>query len=346
MSRPQAKKALPLDAVKIRLAVPPDATAISRVLFESFLTFRDDYTPEAFDVVTPAPDAILTRFDEGPMWVASVNENIVGTASVVPEPEWLYIRSVGVVPQARGLGIASKLMVAIEEYAVAEGFDKLLLYTTYFSTGAIGLYEKLGFVRGRDTTADEWFGTPGLAMEKELSRGFSLKAAKIEDVEILAEVAMRSYLQHFTYLWHDDGEAYSERCFNIAELSEQLKNEANRYYLAFVEDKAVGFLKLRPHNTLPVLEDAAAFEIERIYLVREAKGKGIGKAMMKLGISLARDMDKDVVWLKVMDSNPKTIGFYESLGFEKAATETLDLPHLKQEMSGMFVMKNDIRNWQ
>jgi len=56
----------------------------------------------------------------------------------------------------------------IEEYAISEGFEKLFLYTTYFSTGAVELYEKHGYIRGRDTTADEWYGTPGLAMEKIL----------------------------------------------------------------------------------------------------------------------------------------------------------------------------------
>ena len=156
--------------VEIRRAVETDAESISEVLLESFSTFRDGYTPEAFEIVTPPADLILERFAEGPMWVAVVDGKIVGTASVLPEPEWLYVRSIAVVPAARGMGIAGKLLDAIEEYAISEGFEKLFLYTTYFSTGAIELYEKHGYVRGRDTTAEEWYGTPGLAMEKNLER--------------------------------------------------------------------------------------------------------------------------------------------------------------------------------
>lgn len=337
---------MPLDAVSIRFATPDDAAAISRILFESFSTFREQYTPTAFDVVTPSADAIVARFREGPMWIAMANGKFVGTVSVLPQPEWLYIRSMAVTPEARGLGIANKLMAAIEEYAVAEGFDRLFLYTTYFSTGAIGLYEKHGFKRGRETTADEWYGTPGLAMDKWLTRGFEIREVRIEDVELLSEVATRAYLQHFQHLWEDAGTAYAERCFNVTEIGRQLSDESNRYYLAFIDSEAVGFLKVRPDHTLPIFDGEDAFEIERIYLVNEAKGKGIGKAMMQFATGMARETGKGTVWLKVMDSNMQTVGFYESCGFETVGKENLDLPQLKKELSGMFVMKNDLRDQQ
>lgn len=154
---------------EVRLAVPGDETAIAKVLFEAFSRFREDYTPESFSIVTPSSDEVAKRFTEGPMWVAEDSGEIVATVSVLPEPEWLYIRSMAVSPAAQGLGIAHRLLDAIEEYAIGEGFERLFLYTTYFSIGAIELYEKHGFVRGRDTTAEEWFGTPGLAMEKKLT---------------------------------------------------------------------------------------------------------------------------------------------------------------------------------
>lgn len=156
--------------LQIRLAAAEDADAIAAILLEAFSQFESDYTPEAFVVVTPKADEIATRFDEGPMWVAVKDDEVVGTVSVLPEPEWLYIRSMAVSPKAQGLGIGYRLLDAVEECAIANGFDRLFLYTTYFSTGAIQLYEKHGFKRGRDTAADEWFGTPGLAMEKKIGR--------------------------------------------------------------------------------------------------------------------------------------------------------------------------------
>lgn len=154
--------------VQIRFAVENDADAISAILLEAFSTFKSDYTPGSFAIVTPGADEIVRRFDEGPMWVAEKDGEIVGTVSVLPEPEWLYIRSMAVSPKAQGLGISHRLLDAVEQYAIENGFDRLFLYTTRFSTGAIELYAKHGFLRGRETTAEEWYGTPGLAMEKKL----------------------------------------------------------------------------------------------------------------------------------------------------------------------------------
>jgi len=166
MSVPETKKA---SVPEIRLAKPGDEEAIAKVLFEAFSQFQGDYTPGSFSIVTPSAAEVATRFDEGPMWVAVDEGEIVATVSVLPEPEWLYIRSMAVSPTAQGLGIAHRLLDAIEEYAVRDGFEKLFLYTTHFSIAAIDLYEKHGFRRGRETTAEEWFGTPGLAMEKRLT---------------------------------------------------------------------------------------------------------------------------------------------------------------------------------
>ena len=156
--------------VEIRIAKTEEAGAIVEVLREAFGLFEKEYTPESFTIVTPDTDEIVARFNKGPQWVAVKDSEIVGTVSAVPEPEWLYIQSMAVRPSAQGLGVAHKLLDAVERYAIDNGFDRLFLYTTYFSTGAIELYEKHGFVRGRDTTAEEWYGTPGLAMEKNIGR--------------------------------------------------------------------------------------------------------------------------------------------------------------------------------
>ncbi len=154
--------------MQIRLAAAADADRIADVLFEAFSQFKEHYTPGAFAAVAPKPDDIRGRFAEGPIWVAANNENIVGTVSVVPEPEWLYIRSMAVSPSAQGFGIGGKLIETVEKYALETGFDRLYLYTTNFLTAAIKLYERNGFTLDRYTPAEEWFGVPGQGMDKKL----------------------------------------------------------------------------------------------------------------------------------------------------------------------------------
>ena len=154
--------------VSVRRAVVDDVDAIAAILREAFAEFASDYTPEAFAIVTPPSNEIHGRFDEGPMWVAVGEGRFLGTVSAVPEPDHLYIRSMAVVPDAQGRGIGKRLMTAVEEYAVENGFGTLFLYTTEFSTNAVRLYETLGFKKDRDTTADEWYGTAGMSMLKKI----------------------------------------------------------------------------------------------------------------------------------------------------------------------------------
>ncbi len=154
--------------VQIRLAVADEAEEIAKVLFGAFGPLRGEYTPGAFGAVTPDAQEIRGRFDEGPIWVAFVDREMVGTVSVLPEPDWLYIRSMAVLPAAQGLGIGRRMLAVVEDYAVAMSFSRLYLYTTYFLKGAIRLYESSGFMHDRDTTAEEWHGVPGVGMDKKL----------------------------------------------------------------------------------------------------------------------------------------------------------------------------------
>ncbi|MEP7076366.1 MAG: GNAT family N-acetyltransferase [Acidobacteriota bacterium] len=154
----------------IRISTPNDADAISEVLRAVFTPFKDGCTEGAFNAITPTADEICGRYGEGPIWVASEGIRIIGTVSTVPEPEWLYIRSMAVSPDKRSTGVGYRLIAAVENYAVENGFERLFLYTSLFLTGAERFYERCGFVRGRDTEPDEWFGTPGWAMEKKIGR--------------------------------------------------------------------------------------------------------------------------------------------------------------------------------
>ena len=156
--------------VDVRLAVPADAEAIANVLAEAFGAYRENYTPEAFEVVTPPSSEIAKRFGEGPQWVAEIDGEIVGTVSVTTEPEGLYIRSMAVSPSAQGNGVGHKLMDAVNGFADESDHERIFLYTTYFVPGAKQFYESRGYQWVRDTTAEEWYGTPGLEMDRRIEK--------------------------------------------------------------------------------------------------------------------------------------------------------------------------------
>ena len=156
--------------IEVRLAKPENATAISQVICEAFGHLREHYTPEAFEVVASPPEEIVSRFDEGPQWVAELDGEIIGTVSVSVENGDLYVRSMAVAPHAQGQGVAHKLLDAIDEYATGTPHDRIFLYTTYFTPGAKELYSSHGYAWVRDTAAEEWYGVPGLEMDKKVER--------------------------------------------------------------------------------------------------------------------------------------------------------------------------------
>jgi len=163
-----------------------------------------------------------------------------------------------------------------------------------------------------------------------------------EDVETLSQVAVKAYSDHYLDFWYDGGEWYLEKSFSIPNLEKEFLEKDSRFYLAMLNEKAVGFFKTRIDRTTPEFGGRKGFEVERIYLTNEATGKGIGKALMEFANNQAKAEGIDFVWLKAMDKSESAIAFYESLGFEKCGRETLKFPQMREELRGMFVMKKEL----
>lgn len=125
------------------------------------------YTAEGFAATAITPAQIANRIVEGPVWLAVLDEMIVGTVSVIAKDDSLYIRGMAVLPVARGKRIGELLLTHVEQFAAKKEFRRMLLSTTPFLHRAIRLYERFGYRRTTDGPHD-LFGTPLFAMEKIL----------------------------------------------------------------------------------------------------------------------------------------------------------------------------------
>src|SRR5207249_3479176 len=117
------------------------------VLHEAFVEFEALYTPAAFAATTLTTELIEKRWGEGPVWVALRTGDVVGTVAVVDRGETLYIRSMGVLPSARGQAVGTRLLEHVEAFARTRGSRRMVLSTTPFLLRAIQRYERYGFVR-------------------------------------------------------------------------------------------------------------------------------------------------------------------------------------------------------
>src|SRR5690242_2776568 len=96
--------------MQIRRATGEDAEAIAAVLYEAFVEYEPLYTPEGFARTVLPAERLRDRPSEGPVWVAEQEGRIVGTVSALPRGDGYYVRSMAVVPSARGQQVGAVLL--------------------------------------------------------------------------------------------------------------------------------------------------------------------------------------------------------------------------------------------
>ena len=87
--------------------------------------------------------------------------------------------------------------------------------------------------------------------------------------------------------------------------------------LVKVDGREVGFMKVNWGAAQTEHELENAFEIQRIYILSECQGFGLGKKLFELALDMAKAGEFDWAWLGVWEGNIKAQGFYHKYGFEK-----------------------------
>jgi len=170
---------------------------------------------------------------------------------------------------------------------------------------------------------------------------FEIRKISAVNAPELSALAVTIYKQYFLYLWHEGGEWYMHRCYNLQTITEELSDANNIHYIAYANEKPVGYLKIRTNEKLEGYEEKDGLEVERIYILKEGAGMGLGRELMKLSFDIARSMEKEMVFLKSMSSSIDSIGFYRSIGMEICGTLTLPFGQMKNEYRGMYILKKE-----
>lgn len=169
-----------------------------------------------------------------------------------------------------------------------------------------------------------------------------LKRLKSKDALLLSEVALKAYADHYLHLWHDRGKWYIKKYFSVEKLETELKDENAVFFLAYYNVSPVGFIKLNINAPLDGEEEKKCMELERIYLSKDAEGKGIGRKLVELTFAIGKENNRGIIWLKAMDTSEGPIAFYKKMGFEISGTYKLKHTLMKEELRGMVIMKRPI----
>jgi len=143
-----------------------------------------------------------------------------------------------------------------------------------------------------------------------------IKLVKPEAVLELQKISIQTFLETFGAVNSAlDMNQYLDNAMNVAQLERELKEKASQFYFALQNQEVIGYLKINigVAQTEPI--DKNAFEIERIYVVKNHLGKHVGKLLFDFAIDLAKKLNKNKVWLGVWEKNERAINFYQKNGF-------------------------------
>lgn len=140
--------------------------------------------------------------------------------------------------------------------------------------------------------------------------------ATTADVETCQEIARRTFYETFA-----DGNTeenmtkYLKENFSTDKIQNEICNSDSLIFFAYSQENVVGYLKLNFGGAQTELQDSSSVEIERIYVLKEFHGKGVGQVLYDKALEVATAKQVDYLWLGVWEENPRAINFYKKNGF-------------------------------
>lgn len=170
----------------------------------------------------------------------------------------------------------------------------------------------------------------------------SIRACAIEDLDDLQRIGYETYDETFRPVNADETmDAYLQEAFNRERMLSELNNENSWFYFLYLDDELAGYLKINDAPAQTDLNDPESMEIERVYVKKAFKGRGLGKQLLDFGIQIAKEKKKKYVWLGVWEKNTNAIAFYTKIGFFKAGQHKY---RMGEELQNDFIMKKMLSN--
>lgn len=145
----------------------------------------------------------------------------------------------------------------------------------------------------------------------------TIRKIDVSDISKLQNIGKLTFAETFSSGNSEENmQEYLERGFSIEKLTTELTDQNAKFYLAELDGKTIGYLKVNVGQSQTEIKDHNALEIERIYVLKEFHGKKVGQILYDKAIELAKEKNVEYVWLGVWEQNPRAIRFYEKNGFK------------------------------
>jgi len=169
-----------------------------------------------------------------------------------------------------------------------------------------------------------------------------IKEATVEDAALIADLSRRTFYDTFApFNTVEDMDKFMNEQFTRENLMDEVGAPGNIFLLAYSNGEVAGYVRLKelPDITMPA--NVPAIEIARIYALKTSIGKGVGSALMQHVIDLARQKNKQIIWLGVWEKNHRAIDFYKKWGFERFGEHDFVLG---TDVQTDWLMKREVTN--
>lgn len=152
----------------------------------------------------------------------------------------------------------------------------------------------------------------------------------------------QAYTDHYCHLWpRGNPSPYIDRNLRAPVVRKEMENPAYSHWLVRTPGGVAGICVVNSGADYPGFHPGNSLFIEKIYLKKNATGKGTGSRVIAQLLDYCRVSGRSGIWLKAMEKGPAR-GFYEKAGFRKIGDATIPYPEVLPSEAAMWVMGRDV----
>ena len=143
-----------------------------------------------------------------------------------------------------------------------------------------------------------------------------ISLTKPSEINALQKISKETFVEAFSDQNSEENmQKYLQENLSIQQLTNELLNSESSFYIARMDEKIIGYLKVNFGKAQTDFKEDDSIEIERVYVLSEFHGKEVGKKLLDKAIEISREKNAKSVWLGVWEKNYKAIRFYQKNGF-------------------------------
>jgi len=170
----------------------------------------------------------------------------------------------------------------------------------------------------------------------------NIRKCLLNELEMLRIIGRETFDETFRSMNSPETmDRYLEESFGLEKLSQELRNIYCKFYFIYFDRELAGYIKINYAPAQSDINDPDSVELERIYVRKEFKGKGLGTLLMEYVFQHARQNKKAFVWLGVWEKNVNAIKFYEKIGFKEVGQHSF---RVGNELQSDLIMEKVVIN--